>query len=480
LRELLEDLIDSASARAAYADVRHVRTLVEEVALRNGELDVLDRREEEGIGVRVRAGGAWGFAAARGSDRAAGEDALARALALADAQPHSAGGERPLVPGAPARGSHASPCEIDPFAVSLDDKLALLAQAEAAMRAEPLVSVARAHVSCRSEEKTFASSDGALCHQRLTECGGGLEAVAVGESGTQVRSYPGSHSGHVAQAGWEHVTELDLPGNAPRVAADAAALLSAPACPSGHTTLVLAKEQLGLQIHESVGHALELDRVLGGEASYAGTSFVPASGIGSLRFGSDLMNVTADATLPGALGSFRWDDEGVEGRAVSLVRHGVLRGFLSSRESAAEVGLECSGGCMRAEGFARQPIVRMTNVSLDPGTAGTLEELIQGTRRGLYMETNRSWSIDSRRLHFQFAGEAAWEIVDGRLGRMLRDPVYAGTTPRFWGGLDAVCSPSEWSLVSVTNCGKGEPGQLASVSHGSAPARFGDVLVGSG
>ena len=479
MRELLQDLVDAASGRVSYAEARHVRTLVEEVALRNGELVLLDRREEDGIGVRVRAEGAWGFAAARGSGRAAGEDALARALALTAAQPDSGGGSA-LAPEPPARGSHASRCETDPFGISLDDKLALLAKADAAMRSEPRVSIARAHLFSRSEEKTFASSDGALYDQRVTECGGGLEAVAVDESGGQVRSYPGSHSGHIAQAGWEHVLALDLVGNAPRVAAEAAALLSAPVCPSGRTDLVLAKEQLGLQLHESVGHALELDRVLGGEASYAGTSFVPADGVGSMRYGSELMNVTADATLPGALGSFHWDDEGVEAQSLPLVGDGVLRGFLSSRESAADVGLARSGGCMRAEGFARQPIVRMTNVSLDPGTAGTLDELIAGTRRGIFMETNRSWSIDSRRLHFQFAGEAAWEICDGRLGRMLRDPVYAGTTPRFWAGLDAVCSPSDWALVSVTDCGKGEPGQLASVSHGSAPARFRDVLVGSG
>ncbi len=479
MRELLQDLVGAASGRVSYADARHVRTLVERVSLRNGEPVLLDRREEDGIGVRVRVNRAWGFAAARGSSRKAGEDALARALELAAAQP-GAGGEPALAPEPPAAGSHASRCEIDPFDISLDDKLGLLAKADAAMRSEPRVSVARAHLFSRAEEKTFASSEGALCEQTVTECGGGLEAVAVDESGAQVRSYPGSHSGHIAQAGWEQVLALDLVGNAPRVAADAVALLSAPACPSERTTLVLAKEQLGLQLHESVGHALELDRVLGGEASYAGTSFVPADGIGSMRFGSELMNVTADATLPGALGSFRWDDEGVEAQAVPLVRDGMLRGFLSSRESAADVGLGRSGGCMRAEGFARQPIVRMTNVSLDPGMAGTLDDLIADTREGIYVETNRSWSIDSRRLHFQFAGEAAWEISDGRLGRMLRDPVYAGTTPRFWGGLDAVCSPSDWALVSVTDCGKGEPGQLASVSHGSAPARFRDVLVGSG
>jgi TldD protein len=218
--------------------------------------------------------------------------------------------------------------------------------------------------------------------------------------------------------------------------------------------------------------------VLGREASYAGTSFVPADGIGSLRFGSELVNVTADPTSPGGLGSYQWDDEGVEGRPVPIVRDGVLAGFLSSRETAAEIGLERSGGCMRAEGFARQPIVRMTNVNLEPGAAGTLEDLIADTGDGLLIETNRSWSIDNRRLNFQFEGESAWEIRDGRRGRLLRNPSYAGLTPEFWASCDAVCSASEWDLISLLDCGKGEPGQLMRVSHGSAPARFRDVEVG--
>jgi TldD protein len=294
----------------------------------------------------------------------------------------------------------------------------------------------------------------------------------------QDRSYPNSHEGSLARAGYEHFRGLDLVAHAPRVAEEAVALLSAPQCPAERTTLILDGSQLALQVHESVGHALELDRVLGGEASYAGTSFVPADAVGSLRYGSELMNVTADATSPGGLGSFRWDDEGVQGHATPLVRDGVLRGFLSSRESAARIGLERSGGCMRAEGFARQPIVRMTNVNLEPGHDGTLDELIAATSRGVYMETNRSWSIDSRRLQFQFATEAAWEIRDGVRGRLLRNPSYAGVTPEFWAGLDGLCSGSDWQLWSLLNCGKGEPGQVMRVSHGAAPGRFRDVLVG--
>jgi TldD protein len=355
----------------------------------------------------------------------------------------------------------------------------VLLEADAGLRSEPAVAVTIARFQAVRTRKLFASTEGALCEQRLTECGGGIEATAVGAAGTQQRSYPGSHAGGIAQAGWEHALALDLAANAPRVAEEAAALLDAPPCPEGPTTLVLAGEQLGLQIHESVGHAVELDRILGYEASYAGTSWVPVDGIGSLRYGSETMSITADAALAGALGSFRWDDEGVPAQAIPIVREGELRGFLSSRESAAEAGLERSGGCARGESFARQPIVRMTNVSLDPGDGGSLEELLAGVDRGIYIDNNRSWSIDSRRLNFQFGGQAAWEIVDGRLGRLLRDPVYAGVTPTFWASLDAVCSAGEWRMTALTDCGKGEPGQMAHVSHGSAPARFRDVVVGS-
>ncbi len=475
MRDVLRDLMDSAALRADYADVRHVHLRQEAIAMRNGELDELDSHEEEGFGVRVQLGGGWGFAAAAGSDRAAAEDALARALAIAEVQPRS--GRRALTAEPAAEGSYVSRAEIDPFSVSLEEKLALLADAEETLRAEPRVRVALAHVQSRVEDKLFASTDGAACEQRLTECGGGLEATAVNGTDTQTRSYPASHSGNVAQAGWEHVRSLDLVANAPRIGEQAAALLDAPRCPDGPTTLVLAGEQLGLQIHESVGHAVELDRVLGYEASYAGTSWVPADAIGALRYGSEAMSITADATIPGALGSFRWDDEGVPGQSIPIVSEGTLSGFLSSRESAAEIGLELSGGCARGEGFARQPIVRMTNVSIDPGEAGSLDALLAGVDRGIYIESNRSWSIDSRRLHFQFGGEAAWEIVDGRLGRLLRDPVYAGVTPTFWAGLEAVCSAEEWRLISFTDCGKGEPGQRARVSHGCAPARFAEVQV---
>ena len=477
---MLDDLgavMDAAAGRCDYADVRRVATSRERLTVRNGRTERLDTVETDGIGVRVRVRGAWGFAATSDPSPAAAEASLARALAAAEAQP-TVPDPAPLVPAPPARGEWTGPCERDPFAVGVEAKLGLLLAAECALLGDPRI--VRTGAECLSERSTraFASTDGAACTQTRTECGAGLFAVAMAGDELQVRSYPAQHGGSLRAAGWEHVEGLDLAGEAPRVAEEAVALVAAPPCPSGVTTVVLDGEQVALQLHESVGHALELDRILGAEASYAGTSWVAAGDLGTLRYGSEAMNVTADATLAGGLGSFGWDDEGVAAQELPLIGNGVLLAALSSRESAAQIGLPASGGCARADGYGRQPIVRMTNVSLGAGTGGSLEELVADVEEGLYLETNRSWSIDDRRLNFQFATEVGREIRNGRLGRLVRNPSYAGITPRFWGGLDAVGGPQAWCLHGVSNCGKGEPGQLMRVSHGASPARFRQVQVG--
>jgi TldD protein len=476
--DLLTELMATADGRCAYAEARHVEERSEAMAVLSGRIDALDSSDSEGIGVRVRVGGGWGFAATRDVTRTGAEAALTRALAIAEAQP--AGPPTPLAPVDPARGHWASPYEVDPFAISLEEKLGLLFEAEAALRTgdERLVRTTATARAWR-ERKAFASTEGAACMQELVVAGAGIAAYASDGSDLQMRTYPGAHGGGLAAAGgWEHVRDLDLAGNAPRVASEAVELLTAPQCPEGTRTIVLHGEQVALQVHESIGHALELDRILLAEASYAGTSWVAPTDLGSLRYGSDLLHVTADATLPGGLGSFGWDDEGVAGKRTVLVEGGILRAALSDRESAAAVGLGASGGCARADGFARQPIVRMTNVSLEPGAIPTLADLLADTGDGLYLESNRSWSIDDRRLQFQFATEICREIRGGELGRLFRNGSYAGVTPQFWGSLDAICGPDEWRLWGLTNCGKGEPGQVMEVSHGAAPARFRNVQVG--
>jgi TldD protein len=474
--DLLVDLVDLAAGRCAYAEARHVSTDDEHLLIRNGQVERVDAQSGEGIGVRVRVGGAWGFAATRDATREGAERALSAALGVARAMPASV--DRPMTPLAPARGHWSGPCEIDPFGIPLEDRLELLVAAEAGLHGDERIVQTTSEAILRRQTSAFASSEGAACTQLRVECGGGIQAIAVDGDELQVRSYPSAHGGDVGLGGWERVLALDLAGNAPRVREEVLELLSAPACPTGRRTLVLSSEQLALQVHESIGHALELDRILLGEASYAGTSWVSPTDLGALRYGSEHLTVIADATLPGALGSFGWDDEGVAGGRTTLIADGTLLAALSDRQSASAQGLGASAGCARADGFARQPIVRMTNVSIAPGSGGTIEDLIADTDDGILLETNRAWSIDDRRLHFQFGTEVGHVIRGGELAGLVRNPSYAGITPQFWGSLDAVGSESSWRVHGLLNCGKGEPGQLMRVSHGTAPARFRDVEVG--
>jgi TldD protein len=474
MRRLCEAAVDAAlGAGASYADARVVQRRAQMVATKNGLVEEISDLESEGIGVRVLVDGAWGFASDRRTSPEGARDAALRATAFAKAAP--GGHRRSLAPVEPHEAVYKTPLARDPFAVSIADKIALCLRAEEEMKHAD-VSVRSAFVRAHREHKFFASSIGSAIEQELVETGGGIEAIATSDSLFQVRSYPSAHGGSSSQAGWEYVEALDFVREAPRVGEQASALLRADECPAGTTTVVLDSDQMMLQVHESIGHATELDRVYGTEAAYAGTSFLTPEDLGSLRYGSELMNVTADSTTPGGLGTFAFDDEGVPARREAVVGEGVLRGFLTSRETAAKVG-HGAGGSMRADGWSRMPLVRMTNLHLEPGE-GSPEDLIAGVDEGVYLETNKSWSIDDKRLNFQFGTQIGWEIKDGKLGRMLRDATYTGVTPVFWAGLDAVAGPEDWQLKGLTNCGKGQPGQDGHVSHGSSPARFRGVQIG--
>jgi TldD protein len=465
----LAALEDAVAGGAEYADARAVSRRSQSVSTKNREVDSVSDSESEGVGVRVLVGGAWGFACDPRRSAEGAREAARRAVAFARTSAHKA--ERPveLGPVEAAQGEYRTPLELDPLEISLEDKIGVCLGAEEEM-VRPGIEITGASVRARREHRAFASTEGADVFQEFVECGGGIDALAVGDGRVQTRSFPSSHGGSSAQSGWEYVESLGLAREAPRVADEALALLRADACPAGVTTIVLDAEQMQLQMHESVGHPTELDRIHGSEAAYAGTSWVSAADIGTLRYGSELMNVTADATTPGGLGTFGWDDEGVTASREPIVQAGVLVGFLSSRETGG-------GGSMRADSWSRMPLVRMTNLHLEPGE-GTLEELIAGVDDGLFLSTNKSWSIDDRRLNFQFGTEIAWEIKSGKLGRMLRDATYTGATPAFWASLDGVAGPQEWRMHGLTNCGKGQPGQHAHVSHGASPARFRNVQVG--
>ncbi len=465
-----------------YADVRFVHEERERIRWRGGEgLEGLDRFGSRGFGVRVLADGGWGFSATPCVEAESLRRVAARALAVARAS--AAASTRPVhwVEREGQRGRWEGPCERDPFEVPLQEKLELLERACAALRVgEGAIRVGRAHLRFARRAQLLLSTEGTDVEQRWVLSGAGLEAVAVGDDGeAQRRSYPTSLDGDLGQGGFERVEALRLVEEAPRVREEAIALLTAPLCPEGERTVILGTDQLALQIHESCGHPTELDRALGTEISLAGGSFLEPEALGHLRYGSRHVTLVADATNPGGCGTFGWDDEGTPARKVSLVEEGLFVGYLSSRETAAALGLQPSGA-MRAESWNRLPLVRMVNVNLEPGEAGTLEELLADSPGSLYIETNKSWSIDDLRLHFQFGCEVAWEVRGGRKAVMYRNPVYSGVTPDFWGACDAVCGPGDWRLWGIGSCGKGEPMQLMAVGHGCAPARFRRVRVGHG
>jgi TldD protein len=359
------------------------------------------------------------------------------------------------------------------------------------IRGVPKIVMAESNLYNQREQKTFASSEGAFIEQDLYETGVSMVATAVAEDEVQVRSYPNSIGRHQGTEGWEFVERWDLDANAGRIAEEAAALLTAKSCPPGVTTVVLDGSQTALQIHESCGHAIELDRVLGTEAAFAGTSFLTPEKLGDFRYGSDAVNLTADATVLGGLGTFGFDDEGVPAHHVPVVRNGNFLGYLSSRETAQQLqsiredltvtnpGLVSglSGGAMRADSWARIPLIRMTNVSLEPGD-WTFEDLVADTDEGIYMETNRSWSIDDKRLNFQFGTELAREIKNGKLGDLIKNATYTGITPQFWGSCDAIVNRDGWVVWGTPNCGKGQPEQVAHTGHGASASRFKNVRVG--
>ena len=476
MRDLAERALDAAEAAgAAYADCRVISRRRQSITVKNGAVAALEQAEDDGIGIRVIVDGAWGYAGVGRLDGPGIDAAARRAVSIARASALVRSHPVRLSPLQPLSGEYRTPVEIDPFAVSVEDKISLLMAADEAMARVPEIRVREGSVECIEERRYFASSDGARQDQTIVETGGGIDATATGEGEVQTRSFPNSFGRHQQCAGWEFLVGLGIPDSAERIASEAAALLKADPCPAGRMTVILDGTQTALQVHESCGHPTELDRVLGTEAAYAGMSFLTPDLLGDFAYGSEAVTITADATRPRGLGTFGWDDEGVPAQRALLVDRGRFVGYMTSRETAAEFD-QLSNGTMRGDGWGRLPIIRMTNVNLEPGTS-SLDEMIATTKHGVFLETNRSWSIDDRRLNFQFGTQMGWEIKDGKKVRLIRNPLYAGITPEFWRSCDAVAGESEWEMWGVINCGKGQPSQVMHVGHGAAPARFQNVAV---
>jgi TldD protein len=479
--DLSTHALDTAKLRGAtYADTRVMHLRQRDLTTKNGQVGTLAQSESIGLGIRVLANGAWGFASTDRLTRDGVSACAAQAVAIAKASALAKRSDAVMVPEDSYIDSWQSPFRKDPFEIPIETQLALLLAADAEMHRVKGVTLTETGMQFRKIDSWFASSIGSRIHQGKVITGCGIAATSFQGEEIQKRSYPNSFGGQHALQGYELVESLDLLKHAPRVAEESVALHSAAQCPQKTGTLLLGGSQLGLQIHESVGHPIELDRVLGEEANFAGTSFLTLDQLNKLRYGSDIVNVVADARLehgPG-LGTFAYDDEGVPAQCTDIIKDGQFRGYLSNRETAHLIGLKRSSGTMRTESWNRLPIIRMTNVSLLPG-AWSFDDLLADTDDGILMETNRSWSIDDRRYQFQFSTEIGWEIKGGKKVRMLKNPSYSGITTEFWNSCDAICDSEHWTLWGTPNCGKGQPMQTMGTGHGASPARFRNIRIGA-
>lgn len=476
MKQFAQQAMETALLKGArYADVRIIESRTQNAGVKDGVVDALGDFETMGFGVRVLVGNSWGFASSADVTREEIDRVTALAVEIARASALVPGSPVDLGPPVRSTGTYVTPIKIDPFSVSIEEKVGLLLNADAIIRRNAGVKVSEGRVISVRHRKTFANSEGALFEQTTYECGGAIAATAVSYDDIQVRAHPDAFRCQ-GTGGWEYILNGRFVENAERVASEAVELLSADLCPSAVTTLILGSSQLALQIHESCGHPTELDRVYGTEAAFAGRSFLTTDKVGTLQYGSPIVNLTADSIRPTGLGTFGWDDEGIPASSTPLVKDGEFRGYLMSRETASQLGLQ-SNGCMRADGWNRIPLIRMTNVSLEPGT-WELDDMIADTDDGVYMETNRSWSIDDMRLNFQFGTQFGYEIKKGKRTRLLRNCTYAGITPEFWNSCDAIGNEKHWKLWGTPNCGKGEPMQVMGTGHGAAPARFRNVRVG--
>jgi TldD protein len=481
MKQLALEALDAAlHPGVSYADTRVMEIRDRQVSTKNGKAGHVSSSVSMGLAIRVLANGCWGFAATDNLTREGVHSAAALALEIARAGTLAKKRDVTLAPEDKYEVTWVSPIRIDPFTIPVDRNVALLLDIDSELRRNPGVTLAEGAMSFERRRQVFASSLGSLIDQTRYQSGVGYAALAYKDGEIQKRSYPNSFGGQHQLKGYELIGEWNLVENAARIADEAVALHSADQCPEGECDLILDSSQLGLQIHESIGHPIELDRVLGSEANYAGMSFLTLDRLNRLRYGSEIVNVVCDARPehgPG-LGTFAFDDEGVPAQSTDIIRNGLFTGYMTSRETAAAVGQSRSNGTMRADGWSRMPLIRMTNVSLRPGEQ-TLDEVFGGTDRAIYMETNRSWSIDDKRYNFQFGCEIGWEIRNGKRVRMLKNPSYSGISTEFWNACAAIAGPAHWKLWGTPNCGKGQPEQIMGTGHGASPSRFRRIKIGS-
>jgi TldD protein len=476
MRKELADfgLETAAKLGASYADLRFVDGVRRLVSIRNGKPDVISHTSESGYGVRLIVDNGWGFVGSNSVSRDGVKEAVEQAVKIARASARTTREEIELAPTKVVEDRYESDVKIDPMTVPLEEILELLTSADAAFReASPHVRMTSGRIQARVEDKYLATSEGSRIEQRIVFCGGDGQGYVAEGGLVQRRTY----EINPRTMGYEHVQSYDLQEMAGEAGREAEELLKAEPCPTEiRSSLILDDPHMYLQIHETIGHASELDRVLGTEADFAGMSFLTPDKLNSFRYGSDQVSFVADPTIPHGLGTYGYDDEGVPARKVYLVEDGVLAGYQSSRETAAQLGLGESSSGMRAATPVDLPIIRMNNICIEPGDWRS-EEIVEDTKDGVLMRTTKMWSVDQRRLNFQFGCEIGWIIKDGEQAGVIRDPTYTGISYEFWRSLDATAK-DDWQLYGTTGCGKGRPGQSIYVGHGSATTRIRDVRIG--
>ncbi|MBC8527591.1 MAG: TldD/PmbA family protein [Candidatus Cloacimonetes bacterium] len=478
MKDFTELALDIAiSCGASYADIRIIDSKAQTICVKNGEIETLNNSTSLGFGIRVIANGSWGFASSSIMNKNEIKKTATLAVKIAKASATLRKDGVRLAPEPVHNDIWTSPYLINPFDVPIEKKLDLLYQIDEILRKDKRIKVAEGRMSFWNEHQWLATSEGTFIEQNLLRSGAGYSATAVKGKEVQIRSYPESHGGQHTQMGYEFILATPLLENAERVREEAIALLSAPDCPIGEKDLIIGGGQLALQIHESISHPSELDRVLGMEANYAGRSFITMDLYKNYHYGSPIVNVVADATVPTGLATFGYDDDGVRAQRYHIIQNGLYQMYLTNRELAHVIDDKRSRGCNRADGYDNIPMIRMINISLMP-VEGSLDALIADTKDGLFVECNKTWSIDQRRLNFQFTTEIGWEIKNSKKTRMVKNATYQGITPKFWQSCDAICGRNEWQLWGVPNCGKGQPSQRAEMSHGAAPARFRKVTIG--
>jgi TldD protein len=475
-----EALNAARSAGASYADVRVGRYRRQTISTRERQITGVNDGESYGLGVRTLVEGCWGFAATstmpRAAARTAALDAIAMSRAARAVQKHRV----ELAPVPRVTGNWITPVRRDPLEVPIEDKIALLlATNEAALKVKN-VRFASSSLQLLREVKTLLTSEGTSVTQTVIRVGPSFSATAIDGGDFQTYEEELAPRG----LGWEYVESLNMPGNAERWASIAAEKLTARSVEAGQYDVILEPTNLWLTIHESIGHPTELDRAIGQEANYAGTSFVapPEKMIGQLRYGPPIMNVQADRTQEGSLSRVAWDDEGVAADKWLLIEKGVFKDYQTTREQVARIqkltGVTRSHGCSFAESWNAVQFQRMPNVSLLPGPNDIgVDDIVKDTARGVLIRNRGSWSIDHQRYNFQFSGQAFYEVRSGKITGMLKDVAYQANTPVFWSSMDLIGGPSSYWLGGAFTDGKGEPSQSNSVSHGCVPARFRNVTI---